>query len=936
MIKKWGLRIGIALSAIFLILLLLPFLFKGKILKMAKETASESLYAKVHFDDDLNLSLIRNFPNLYVGINNFQIIGIDSFSKDTLFQSKKIKLSIDIASLLSDKKPITLRKIALEDPRIFVHILKSGRANYDIVPEDTTQVEKDSTPIALKLKQLKIRNAHIHYRDLSSGIDFISGGSDFDGKGSFEGDIFTLASHYHARYMSLNYDGLNLMSKAVFDLKSDVNINLNTFKISFNPIEAKLNQLPLNTVGWIQMNDENMEMDLKLNVPSSDFKDLLSAVPGFFTKDFEEVKTGGNMKLDVAIKGIMDEQRMPQTKIDLVVKDAHFQYPQLPKAVTGIQIDFHLSNEDGNPDHTTINLKEFKLNLGNDPLSMALYTKNPTTHPYAKGFVLAQLSLDDWKNMLPLDAGVQLSGKVITNLQFDGHYAEVEAQKIKDLKVEGMFGLENFHYQAPDVLKTHIPSFQLTATPKYFALAPSSIQYGQSKVNITEGRIENLLGYVLHHETLHGVLKINSPRIDLNEWLPKDSQSTQNEEEDTSSPMAPHIPERVDFVFQGKIGELIYDSYELSQCEAKIAIKEGKLSINPLKANIWGSTLAFQTNYAFLEGGNPEVNAQFSLNQFIPSKVSTELKLLQTYAPVLKDFNAPFNMNMDLSTSLTEHLSIKLDQLNAHGLLAVTQATNLKSPDWLVQVFENLKWQKNKINEVKIKPGKARFEIINGKLSLQDSINLDVYEGSKMSFIGSIDLEQKLDFKGYFFTQGKYVPMQITGTASKPQLKIDWKQLGLQVVEEYKEKAIAEVKKEVNKVADKFIEEAEARAEQMRKEAKIQADRIREEGKKLANETRKEADKSAEQLSIKTQNEIQLLIDKAKNPLEKLAAEKAGKKLQTETDKKIKSLKDEAYNKAQKIETESETKAHNLETETETRAQKIIDEAKTKQQNTLK
>jgi hypothetical protein len=936
MMKKWLKILGITFISIFLILLLLPFAFKGKILKIARETASESLYATVHFDDDLSVSLIKNFPNLHVGINNLQIIGIDSFAKDTLFQSKNIKLSIDISSILSDDKPITLRKIALEDPKIFVHVLKSGRANYDITKEDTTEMQDTSAPIALKLKQLKIRNAHIHYKDVSMGVDFISGGSDFDGKGSFEGDIFTLASHYHARYMSLNYDKMNLMSKAVFDLKSDVKIDLNSMHISFTPLQAKLNQLPLNMNGWIQMNEENMDMDLKVDVPSSEFKDLLSAVPGFFTKDFEQVKTAGSMKLNVALKGIMDDQRTPQTKIDLLVKNAQFQYPDLPKAVSGINIDFHLTNEDGNPDHTVVNLKEFNLKLGNDPLSMALYATNPISHPYAKGFVQAQVDLDAWKDMMPLEEGVKLKGKVEAALTFDGHYAEVEAQKIKDLKVEGTIGLNQFLYQAPGVLTTQINTFKLTANPKHFTLAPTSIQYGSSTVTITEGKIENILGFVLHHELLHGVLKINANKIDLNEWMPAENPQTESTEEDTSALSAPHIPEKIDFVFQGAIGELIYDAYHLKQCEAKIAIKEGMVFVNPIKATIWGSTLNFNTDYAFLEGGKPEINAQFSLMNFIPNKVGSEVKLLQQYAPILNDFSAPININMNLSTALTESLSIQFDQLNAQGLIAATQAQYLKSPQWLTQVFEQLKWQKDKMSEVKIKPGKAQFEIHEGKLSLKDSIALDIYEGSRMSFIGSIDLEQKLDFKGYFYTQGKSIPMSIMGTATKPQLRIEWKQLGLQVVEEYKEKAVAEIKKEANQAVDKALQEAEAKAEQLKREAKIQADKIREEGKRLSEETRKETDKNVDNLLNKTKEEIQFLMDKAKNPLEKLAAEKAGKKLQDEADKKAKKLKEEGYAKAQKLENESNSKADALERETDSKAQKLIDDAKTQQQRKLK
>ena len=102
MMKKWLIRFSGLVVAIFMTLLVLPFAFKGKILKIAQETASESLNATITFDEDLSLSLFRNFPNLSVGINNLKIVGIDSFQKDTLFQVGKLRLTLDIASLFSD------------------------------------------------------------------------------------------------------------------------------------------------------------------------------------------------------------------------------------------------------------------------------------------------------------------------------------------------------------------------------------------------------------------------------------------------------------------------------------------------------------------------------------------------------------------------------------------------------------------------------------------------------------------------------------------------------------------------------------------------------------------------------------------------------------------------------------------------------------------
>ncbi len=942
MIKKWIIRISAVIAVFFVLLLILPFMFKGKILSAAQKTASESVTATISFDEDLSLSLIRNFPNLSVGVNNVRVIGQDSFQNDTLFQAKQIRLTLDLASLFSETNPINIKKIYAREPRIFVHFLKSGRANYDIVPYDSSAVEEpvdtSAAPMSLNLNNIDIENGYIHYKDVSMGVDFVSAGTDFQAKGDFAKDIFTLASHYQAKSLNLSYEGMTLVSKAVFDVKSDIQMDLEKFRFAFEPLTARLNELPIEMRGWIQMNDENMDMDLKIDVPNSEFKSLLSAVPGCYTSDFKNVNASGKMSFKMAIKGIMDDLKMPQTKMDLSIENAQFQYPDLPKSVSGINVDLHILNEDGDPDHTTVNLKNFSLLLGKDPFKMNLFTQNPVSSPYARGAISANLTLNDWKDLLPLDSGVSVSGNVKAGLVFDGHYSSITQQKFDDLKVEGSLGLSNFQYSAPGLLLTNIKNLDIKATPSAFIISPSSIRYGSSSVEITEGRLNNMLGYALHKETLSGALRINSQRIDLNEWMPTSETTSQEKEKssDTAALTAPQIPLNIDMVFQGKIGELLYEDYQLKNCEAQIAIKEGKVNINPIKAEMWGSQISFSTNYAYFEGGKPHINAAFSLQNLIPKNISSNFKMLNTYAPILKDLDAPFNLSMEMISDLGEDLSVDMQSVSADGLMAVTQAQNLKSPEWLKQVFEQLKWNKSKLGDVKIKPGRLGFAINDGKLSLKDSIRLDVYEGAKMAFAGDVDLAQNLNFKGFFYTQGKAVPMSIVGTTTSPKLRIDWKQLGLKVVEEYKEKAVTEVKKEVNKVADKAIEEAETQAAKLRAEAKEKADQLRSEGKNLAEKTRKETDKLVQASLDKTKAEIDATVAKARNPLEKMAAEKIGKKLNEEAQKKAEKLRKEGYDKADKIESEANAKAETLEKETDRRSQKLIDDAKAQQQSKLK
>ena len=123
-LKKIGKITGISLGAVIALLFVLPFLFKGKIVNAVKEAANNNFNAKVSFNDDVSLSLLRNFPNLSLGIDNVKVVGVDSFAQDTLIDAKSIRLVLDLASVWKGET-VVIRKIAINDVDIITRVYGS-------------------------------------------------------------------------------------------------------------------------------------------------------------------------------------------------------------------------------------------------------------------------------------------------------------------------------------------------------------------------------------------------------------------------------------------------------------------------------------------------------------------------------------------------------------------------------------------------------------------------------------------------------------------------------------------------------------------------------------------------------------------------------------------------------------------------------------------
>ena len=82
---KKGLKISAAIIGIIIVLLLvLPFMFKDKIIGIVKDEANKMLNAKLEFED-LDISFFSHFPKASIELKNFSLSGTGDFEGDTVY-----------------------------------------------------------------------------------------------------------------------------------------------------------------------------------------------------------------------------------------------------------------------------------------------------------------------------------------------------------------------------------------------------------------------------------------------------------------------------------------------------------------------------------------------------------------------------------------------------------------------------------------------------------------------------------------------------------------------------------------------------------------------------------------------------------------------------------------------------------------------------------
>ena len=950
-LKKIGKITGICLGAIIALLFILPFLFKGKIVSAVKEAANNNLNAKVSFNDDISLSLLRNFPNLSLGIQDVKVVGVDSFAQDTLIDAKSIRLVLDLTSVWKGET-VVIRKIAITDARAQVIFLKSGAANFDITKPDTSTVaapqDTAAAPVAIKINDLSIKNTRLHYVDHSMDFEITSNGLNWHANGDFADEIFTLKNDLLIDQFTMSYGGMTMLAKAKIDANTNIDMDLKKMRFGFADNEFKINALPLQAKGWIEMREKDMDMDIDVRTPNSDFKSFLSLVPGCYTENFSDVKANGTMGLVFTMKGIMNDLRMPATHVELKVKDAGFQYPAMPANASNIELNFALDNTDGNPDNSHVVIAPLSANLGGDKLAVSLDMKTPVSNPYANGKVDINLHLDRWKQLMPLESGTHVSGEVDAHFNFDGHYSAIAKEQFNDLKAGGNIVLKNIAYTSAATLPLKLQQLDMSVSPTDFNITVNQLQYGKSAMNIN-GKLQNMLGYYLNAETLKGQLVINSNSMDLNEWMASmsdgataetapnsggaigDAKETLHNTESTkegSSPAvtaesgsAPRIPENLDLMFNMNVGRLLYEDYDMQQATAKAETKNGTLSVNPLSAFIFGAKVEIANlSYSNPIGGKPTVKGGFNILNVNPANLATTLTLVKEYAPIVGRIQGLANIETQMGMQLKPNMDLDLGTLTAGGLFNLFSG-NLDVPTWMGETAKQLQWGAG--DKMSLKPTKAGFLIENGQFKLKDSIGVNLPKECQMKLGGYVDLSKQLHLGGTLMAKGRKLPFSITGDMKNPKLTVGWKgalkEAAAPVINQLKDKAFDALNKQV---AD-ILKEAKEKSDLMRANGKETADKMRSEAKELAVKQRSETDRAYTLAMEKAKKEADALVTASKDPLQKKLTKVAADKLLKEADKKATEAKGEGYKLADQTEAKGNQKADQLESTVNDKADQV-------------
>ncbi|MGS2762219.1 AsmA family protein [Sinomicrobium sp. M5D2P9] len=761
-IKK-GLKIaGITIGILILLLAVTPLLFKDKITALIKENINKNVNATVDFKD-VDISLLSGFPKARVALNEISVINLAPFEGDTLFYADEVSIKMGIGELFKGSG-MQISSFAVDKANVNILVNSEGKANYDIAKESTDdtggeETQAEGEDFSFSVQQYDIRDSRISYLDEEGKMQFVM--EELNHSGS--GDLSLIKSELKTKtnaLVSFMMDSTAYISKNRVDLDAVIGIDLEKNRYSFLDNTLLFNQLPLVFDGYVQLNEDNQEIDITFNTPSSDFKNFLAVIPEAYSSNIENVQTTGNFEVKGEVKGIVDATHIPAFDIKIASENASFKYPDLPKSVSDIKLATEIVNKTGLTKDTYVDIQKLSFRIDQDVFNANARLNNITENMRVNARIDGKLNLANLSKAYPFPMEEELSGILVADITTAFDMASIENQKYENTRNSGTMDLTGFTYASLEMANpVSISKANVTFNPATVKLNTFQAKTGQTDLNAT-GTINNMMGFMFNKEKIEGSFTLSSDTFSLNDFMVAEAEGEGTSEkqetgkkDDAKTEEKIKIPSFLDCTVDASANTVLYDNLKLKDVKGTLIIRDEKATLKDLRSSIFNGQLAINGDVSTKEA-TPTFNMKMDISNFDIAESFQGLDLLKALTPIAGILQGKLNTDLSLSGNLNDDLTPVLTSVSGDALAEVlTSGIDTKDSKLLSGLTSNLSFLD--MNKLNLQDIKTHLSFDNGKVNVKP-FHVK-YQDIDIEVAGSHGFDKTMAYKATFNVPAKYL-----------------------------------------------------------------------------------------------------------------------------------------------------------------------------------
>ncbi|HLT51475.1 MAG TPA: AsmA-like C-terminal region-containing protein, partial [Arenibacter sp.] len=565
-------------------------------------------------------------------------------------------------------------------------------------------------------------------------------------------------------------DSTEYLDRNPVQLKALIGVDLNENKYTFLKNEAIINQLALVFDGFVKLNEDNQEVDIRFNTPSSDFKNFLAVIPETYSKNIENVTTTGNFTIAGEFKGIVDEEHIPRFKIDIKSDNASFKYPDLPKTVRNVFIDTEITNNSGIAEDTYVDIRKLSFMIDGDKFNMMAHISDLMGNTKVKAEIDGKMNLANISQAYPVPADLNLKGMLEADIDAAFDMASIENKKYENTKINGSLQLDDFEYRSdefpnPIALKTT----SVTFNPSTVSLNELQGTTGKTDFN-AKGTINNLLGFMFNEEKVEGNFILSSNTFALNDFMVAETDEENTGDKEVTSGAAPvaaaekiKIPAFLDCTINATANTVLYDDLRLSDVKGTLRIKDEKATLTNMTSSLFDGKLALNGEVSTKQD-TPTFSMSLDMEKFKIDETFKALEMFRTLAPIAKILHGTLNSDIRISGNLQDDFTPDLNTTSGNvSAELMTDKIDTESAPLLTALDSKLNFLD--LEKLNLKDIKTDLSFENGVVKVKPfTIN---YKDFAIDVAGSHAFDQTLNYTATIQVPAKYLGSEVTQLMAK-------------------------------------------------------------------------------------------------------------------------------------------------------------------------
>lgn len=573
--KKVLKLLGLVFIILVLLIIAIPYFFKDKVIKAVEEEANKHIDAKLSFDD-VNISLIKNFPNASIGIQNLKVEGKGAFDGVNLYAAENTSFAVDIMSLIRKGDIYRIKSIVLDKPEINVLVLEDGTANYDIASSEAETAES-SSPLNLALEKYNINKGTIQYHDKTSHVYSKIEQLNHQGKGNFKDEVFDLFTETDIEQLTVKMEGVPYLNKASLQSKLNMNVNSKSETLTLQENNIKLNGLNLNCTGTTQYGGSEPLVDLSFKAEDNAVGEILSLIPGIYLESVNGLSAQGNSSLSGEIKGKIAEGLIPGVKLQANITNGNISFPDLPQPIKNLNLDLFVNSSKPDGSDMVLDLSKFGFDSDGQKMNGKVKITEAMSAPNIEAILNGDIQLGLLNNLVDFESIEKMGGLLKMNIELDADYADIESSRYENIQFNGKMSGKNMSFEMEDQPKVVVNDIELIANPKRINIPRTSIKAGKSDLDLT-GEITEPLAFILNDRKSNIDISLKSNLLDANEWIASDSNEEETSRE--GSMEEPSFLRNVNLNYTSTINKLVYDEYQISNIDSRGTLNAEHISLD--------------------------------------------------------------------------------------------------------------------------------------------------------------------------------------------------------------------------------------------------------------------------------------------------------------------------------------------------------------------